>query len=169
LGSSSLNKVTIIGSAIGAAVSEVRLHHTLRIIDANLNRVGEGLRLLEEIARLLLDDAPLTQQLKNMRHELIRIDQDFYKQLLQSRNSENDVGMDLEVTGEEKERELPMVLMANARRVQESLRILEELSKIPDIAPNLDSEKFKHARFTLYTIEQELLSKLLRQEKSSER
>jgi len=35
---------------------------TLRIIDANLNRIGEGLRLLEDIARLLLDDAALTQQ-----------------------------------------------------------------------------------------------------------
>ncbi|GAI46473.1 unnamed protein product, partial [marine sediment metagenome] len=29
---------------------------TLRIIDANLNRIGEGLRLLEDLARLLLND-----------------------------------------------------------------------------------------------------------------
>ncbi len=50
---------------------------TLRIIDANLNRLGEGLRLLEEIARFMLDDAALTQQLKTMRHELIRSDYPF--------------------------------------------------------------------------------------------
>jgi len=140
-------------------------YQTLRIIDANLNRVGEGLRLLEEIARLLLNDAALTQQLKTMRHDLIRGDYSFHQQLLQSRNSESDVGIDIEVPGEEKERELPMALVANSRRVQESLRTLEELAKVPGIIPELDSEKFKQARFSLYTIEQKLLSKLLRQDK----
>ncbi len=138
---------------------------TLRIIDANLNRVGEGLRLLEEVARLLLDDAALTQQLKTMRHELIISDSSFQQQLLQSRNSESDVGIDIEVPGEEKEKELPMVLVANSRRVQESLRTLEELAKVPGTTSKLDSEKFKQARFNLYTIEQKLMSRLLRQDK----
>ena len=140
--------------------SQSTSHQVLRIIDANLNRIGEGLRLLEEIARLLLDDAALTQQLKTMRHELIRGDSSFQQKLLQSRNSEGDVGIDLEVQGEDKEKELPMVLVANARRVQESLRTLEELAKVPDTAPELDSEKFKQARFDLYTIEQRLMSRL---------
>ncbi len=144
---------------------EAMSEKTLRIIDANLNRLGEGLRLLEEIARLLLNDAALTQQLKTMRHELIIGDSSFQQQLLQSRDSKGDVGIDIEVPGEEKERELPMVLVANARRVQESLRTLEELAKVPGTAARLDSEKFKQARFNLYTIEQKLLSKLLRQDK----
>ena len=134
--------------------------NTLRIIDANLNRIGEGLRLLEDIARLLLNDAALTQQLKTMRHELIRGDSSFQQRLLQSRNSEGDVGIDIEVPGEEKERELPIVLVANARRVQESLRTLEELAKLPGTAPELDPEKFKQARFNLYRIEQKLMSGL---------
>lgn len=138
---------------------------TLRIIDASLNRVGEGLRVLEDIARLMLDDAALTQQLKTMRHELIKGDNSLHQQLLQSRNSKGDVGVDIEVPGEEKERELPMVLVANARRVQESLRTLEEIAKVPGDMAKLDPEKFKHARFELYTIEQKLLSKLLRQDK----
>ncbi len=152
-------------SSVEVRAREVISHQTLRIIDANLNRVGEGLRLLEEIARLLLNDAGLTQQLKTMRHELIRGDYSFQQQLLQSRNSESDVGTDIEVPGEEQERELPMVLVANSRRVQESLRTLEELAKVPGTIPKLDSEKFKQARFELYTIEQKLLSKLLRQDK----
>ncbi|GAI34067.1 unnamed protein product, partial [marine sediment metagenome] len=59
----------------------------------------------------------------------------------------------------------PLTVVANARRVQESLRILEELAKIPDTTPKLDSERFKQARFALYTIERNLLSKLLRQDK----
>ena len=138
---------------------------TSRIIDANLNRIGEGLRLLEDIARLLLDDAALTQQLKTMRHELIRGNLSFHQQLLQARNSTGDVGIDIKVLGEKQQRELPTIVIANSRRVQESLRILEELAKIPDITPELDSEKFKQARFDLYTIEQELLSKLLHKDK----
>jgi thiamine-phosphate pyrophosphorylase len=138
---------------------------TLRIIDANLNRTGEGLRILEDIARLLLNDAALTEQLKTMRHELIRSDSSFQQQLLQSRNAEGDVGANIEVPGEEKARELPVVLVANARRVQESLRTLEELAKVPGTTPELDSDKFKQARFNLYTIERKLLSKLLRQDK----
>ncbi|MBI4188222.1 MAG: thiamine phosphate synthase [Chloroflexi bacterium] len=137
----------------------------LRIIDANLNRVGEGLRLLEEIARLLLNDSVLTQQLKTMRHDLIVGDYSFQQQLLQARDSTGDVGMDIEVPGEEKGRELPLVLVANSRRVQESLRTLEEMAKLPGMAPELDSEKFKHARFDIYTIEQKLLARLLRQDK----
>lgn len=145
--------------------SDARSRQTLRIVDANFNRIGEGLRLLEEIARLLLNDAALTQQLKTMRHELIRGDYSFHQQLLQSRNSEGDIGIDIEVPGEEKERELPMVLVANSRRVQESLRTLEELAKVPGTAPELDSVKFKQARFNLYMIEQQLLSRLLRQDK----
>jgi len=136
---------------------------TLRIIDANLNRIGEGLRLLEDLARLLLNDTVLTQQLKTMRHELIRGDWPFHQQLLRVRDAEGDVGINIEALGEEKQRELPIMVMANARRVQESLRVMEELAKIPDT--KLDPEKFKQARFNLYTIEQNLLSKLLRQDK----
>jgi len=147
------------------ALAKVASQETGRIIDASLNRVGEGLRLLEDVARLILNDATLTQQLKTMRHELIRNSSSFHQQLLQSRDAANDIGINIEVPGEEKERELPTILVANARRVQESLRTLEELAKIPGITPELNEEKFKQARFNLYTIERELLSKLLRQDK----
>ena len=146
--------------------SDSTAQQTLRIIDASLNRVSEGLRFLEEIARFLLNDTALTQQLKSMRHELIRGDWPFHQRLLESRNSEGDVGANLEVPGEEKQRELPTTVMANARRVQESLRTLEELTKIPGISTEMDSEKFKQARFSLYTIEKNLLAGLVRQDKT---
>ena len=135
----------------------------LRIIDANLNRIGEGLRFLEDLARLLLNDAALIQQFKTMRHEMLKGDPSFQQQLLNARNAEGDVGISIEALGEEKHRELPIMVVANARRVQESLRVLEEMAKIPEV--KLDSEKFKQARFNIYTIEQALLSKLLRQDK----
>ena len=136
----------------------------LRIIDANLNRIAEGLRLLEELDRLVLNDTSLTQQLKTMRHDMLRGDRSFQQQLLQARDSTGDVGIDIEAPGD-KQRELSITVVANARRVQESLRTLEELAKLPGTIPELESEKFKKARFELYTIEQRLLSKLLRQDK----
>ncbi len=135
----------------------------LRIIDENLNRLSEGLRVLEDISRMILNDTGLTQQLKTMRHEFIRADISFNKQLLQSRDSENDIGADMEVSGEKDQRELTDILVANSRRAQESLRLLEEMAKLPGIS--IDSRNYKAARFSLYTLERNLLSRLFRQDK----
>ncbi len=136
---------------------------TLRIVDANLNRISEGLRVLEELARMMLDDAVLTQQLKNMRHEMVKVDSELQRKLLQARDSEGDVGADMEVPGEDKQRDMQAIVVANARRIQESLRVMEEIARAPGL--NLDTEKYKHARFSLYTVEKTLLSKILRQDK----
>ena len=136
---------------------------TLRIIAANLNRIGAGLRVLEEIARLLLDDAALSQQLKDMRHEMVKVDLSLEQQFLQARNSEEDVGINLEAFGDKKHKEIPATVVANARRVQEALRVMEELSKNPAVP--LESDKFKQARFNLYTIEKKLFSRLMEQGK----
>ncbi len=137
---------------------------TLRIIDANLNRIGEGLRVLEDIARLLLDDADLSQQLKDMRHEMVKVDLSLEQQFLQARNSEGDVGIYLEASNQKKYKELSTTVVANARRVQEAMRVLEELAKNPGVP--LESDKFKRARFALYTIEKELFSKLMQWDKA---
>jgi thiamine-phosphate pyrophosphorylase len=131
---------------------------TLRIIDANLNRIGEGLRVLEEVSRLVLNSGDLSQQLKNLRHGLVIIEPVLEQKLIQARDAAGDVGKDLEVPGEAKQRDLSAMVVANSRRVQESLRVMEELAKLPALA--LDSEKYKQARFSLYTIEKELLSLL---------
>jgi len=134
----------------------------LRIIDANLNRIGEGLRFLEDIARLTLNDAGLTNQLKTIRHSILEGDRSFNQQLLQARNSTGDVGVNIMAPEEEAE-ELPLLVVANSRRVQESLRTIEELAKLPEL--KLDPEKFKQARFNIYSIERSLFARLLRQDK----
>jgi thiamine-phosphate pyrophosphorylase len=122
--------------------------------------LAEGLRILEEAARMALDDVELTQDLKTMRHDLIRNDVTLNIELIQSRDSEGDIGSDLEVTGEEKQKDFPLIIIANSRRAQESLRVLEEMAKLPEIASKLDSGKYKKARFELYTIEKKLISRL---------
>jgi thiamine-phosphate pyrophosphorylase len=142
---------------------ESGLTHQLRIIDANLNRIGEGLRVLEEFARLSLNDVVLTEQLKNLRHKILHIDNQLQQRLIGARNAVRDVGVSIEAIGEEKRRDPGETIIANARRVQESLRVLEEIAKEPGL--NLESRDYEKARFELYTIEKELLSKMLRQDK----
>lgn len=130
----------------------------LRIIDANLNRIGEGLRLLEDVARLIFDDSSLTERLKLMRHSLLSSDISFQHQLIEARDASHDVGINLK--SEIKQRDLAELVVANARRVQEALRVMEELTKLSEIKVNLKSDIFKEARFDLYTIEQTLFTKL---------
>jgi thiamine-phosphate pyrophosphorylase len=137
--------------------------YQLRIIDANLNRIGEGLRVLEEFARLSLNDAVLSGRLKNLRHKILHIDDKLQQQLIGARDAAGDVGAGMTVTGGDKGRDPAATIVANARRVQESLRVLEEISKEP--AFGLPSPDYEKARFEVYTIEKELLSKMLRQDK----
>ena len=138
-------------------------HDILRIIDASLNRIGEGLRVLEEYARFSLDDTALTQQLKNLRHRLVRVDPKLQEQLLRGRDPAGDVGADMEVPGEDKRRDAAGVIAANARRVQESLRVMEEIAR--DAELNLETNTYKQARFTLYSIEKDLTGRMLRRDK----
>jgi len=137
----------------------------LRIIDANLNRIGEGLRFLEEIARLGLDDAALTRKLKNLRHDLLTGSGFSERQLVAARDAEADVGAEIEEKGE---RNLESAVIANARRVQESLRVLEELAKLSELS-GWDAARFKKARFALYTIEKEILGRLEKTDKKATR
>ena len=135
-------------------------------MDASLNRIAEGLRYLEDVSRFLLNDASITTQLKSMRHGLVESDTAFQQRLLAARDAVGDVGVNLETPGQKKLRDLPASVVANARRVQEGLRTLEEFSKVHAIAPHLTPGKLGEARFALYTIEKDLLGRLLRQERA---
>ena len=138
----------------GMMPSEVR-----RLIDANLNRSAEGLRLLEDIARFLLDDSTMTESIRDTRHLLLGRDLELDKKLIEARDTAGDVGSEIV---ENERRDLAQLIVANAHRVQESLRVLEELAKEES---GLDSAVFKKARFFVYGLEKELLSKVLRKDK----
>ena len=120
-------------------------HQTLRIIDANSNRIGEGLRLLEDIARFLLNDAALTQQLKAMRHSLVKSLSKLNVALLSERDSQADVGIDIESLSQQQD--LPALITANAKRAEEALRVIEEMAKLPDLSSVLHSAEFERTRF----------------------
>jgi len=145
------------------------LLQSLRIIDANLNRSSEGLRLLEDIARFILNDAILSQQLKTVRHDLAEETKSLGVKLLSHRDSEHDVGASkknvIAPEAKQSQQDLLGTITANAKRVEQSLRVIEETAKLPQITPMLNPAKFEQARFTLYTLEQRLISKILRQDK----
>jgi len=119
-----------------------------RVIDANLNRLKEGIRVIEDIARYLDNNKRLATKLKTLRHQS-RIDD--IRPLLLSRDSENDV-LRPTVKSEMNRNSLEDILIANYKRAQESSRVLEEMYKIVD--PEL-SETFKSIRYALYTLEKE--------------
>jgi len=132
-----------------------------RLIDANLNRLSEGLRLLEDVARFILNDATLSSRLKALRHDLLIKTESFQQTLLTARDAEGDVTAFSKETMSRSD--VNDVVTANARRVTESLRVLEEFAKLPDI--DLDPMKFKRARFAIYEIEKEISGKVSRRGK----
>ena len=135
----------------------------LRIIDASLNRIGEGLRFLEEIARFILNDRKLTQDLKDLRHSLKNAS-GFSQHLVSARDAAGDVGVGLPVNEGKEHADLISAVRANSRRVQESLRTVEELARLKHIEVQLDPTQYEKARFACYTIEKELIARLLAQQ-----
>jgi len=117
-----------------------------RVIDANLNRLKEGIRVIEDIARYFDNDRELASALKQIRHEC---QINLLEELLGSRDSENDV-LRPTIKSEMERSDLRSVLIANYKRAQESSRVLEEVFKI--ITPEY-SERFKTIRYHLYTLE----------------
>lgn len=120
--------------------------NNLRLIDANLNRLREGIRVVEDIFRYIYNDKQTASKLKNLRH-LSRID--IYTQMLETRDVENDVLRE-SIKSEQNRDDLYSILIANFKRAQESARVLEEFSKLISIE---DSENFKYIRYELYTLE----------------
>lgn len=127
-----------------------------RIIDANLNRAREGLRVVEEVARFMWEDEKLSKGLKNLRHKLTKISQENFDQklLLQCRDSQGDLGAKGMSLHEGKRKDVKAIVQANLRRTEEALRVLEEFGKLA----NKDSaEHFKKLRFKIYTLEKYIL------------
>ena len=118
----------------------------LRLIDANLNRLREGIRVVEDIFRYIYDDKQTALKLKELRH-LSRLEN--YIELLETRDIKNDV-LRSSIKSEQNREDLYSILIANFKRAQESARVLEEFTKLISIK---DSENFKYIRYELYNLE----------------
>ncbi len=125
-------------------------HTNLRIIDANLNRAREALRVLEEYARFGLDDAGLSSTVKNMRHDLAKcIPEAFANALLAHRDIVGDVGRDVGTATEYERADASHVAEAAGKRLSEALRAIEEYAKIIDPAFAAAVEKIRYRGYDL--------------------
>lgn len=132
--------------------------HVFRIIDANANRAREGLRVVEEICRFILENGELTSAWKETRHRITTILSKLPdRTLIEERDSESDVGKRTFACGEGERTDYREIALANARRAEEGVRVLEEFSKL--VAPGI-GEDFKKLRFEIYSLERETLSLL---------
>ena len=124
---------------------------TGRVLDANLNRAREALRVLEDYCRFVLDDQFLTGVAKGLRHDLAEASQWLPNSLLlAARETIRDVGTGLTAGAEYQRPTAAAVAEVNLKRLQESLRSLEEYGKV--IAPDLGRE-VEALRYRAYTLE----------------
>jgi thiamine-phosphate pyrophosphorylase len=112
-----------------------------RVIDANLNRAKEGLRVCEEITRFILDDSKLTSNFKNLRHKI----------------NSHIKGLDnFSLLSEVKRSGFKDIFSANIQRVKEAVRVLEEFTKLDDVDIALD---LKQIRYDIYELEKKVIKK----------
>jgi thiamine-phosphate pyrophosphorylase len=127
-------------------------HVIHRILDANLDRAREGLRIVEEWCRFGLNDRALAEECKQLRQELASW---HTLQLRQARDTPGDIGTELSHPQEEKRIDIQHLLQANLCRIQEAMRVLEEYSKLYQTEMALSC---KQMRYRVYSLESKLLS-----------
>lgn len=130
-----------------------------RIIDANINRLKEGLRVCEEITRFVFDNRSITAEFKKIRHNIDNIIRRLPASptaLLESRRSSRDIGKNIYIN-ELKRDNLKDIFFANIQRTKESIRVLEEFTKL--IHKNLAID-FKKIRYQVYELEKKVIKKI---------
>ena len=123
-----------------------------QLIDANLDRAREGLRVMEDWCRFGLKRNDFSIKLKDWRQQLGAHHHNSYRKArLTSADPAMGVSHPLQ-----KSRSIPEdIFIANSSRVQEALRVLEEFTRITD--PKL-SELATRIRYKTYEIEINVLN-----------
>lgn len=122
-----------------------------RILDASHNRASEGLRTIEDYTRFVLNDRALSQQAKQLRHDLAAAIALLPRRLLLSaRDTRGDVGTTIQTASEQARPSTVAVATAAAARCQQALRSIEEYGKCvhPDVAPRIEA-----IRYQTYTLQ----------------
>lgn len=128
-----------------------------RILDANLNRAREALRVAEEYARFVLDDGGLSATAKRMRGELREVEAALpTAELIAARDTAGDVGTELSIDAERRRPTAGSVAIAACKRLSEALRAIEEYAKL--IAPKAAAAA-EQLRYRGYVFEQQLIAR----------
>ncbi len=141
-----------------------------RILDAALNRTNEGLRVVEDYARLAIDDEFLSTELKRLRHDLTEASKGIERsKRIHARDTVGDVGTEIELPSEyervpghedvgnsdfasrgEWNEGIGGTIKANFSRAQQGLRTIEEFSKLLDVSI---AKKIEQIRYRCYSLE----------------
>ncbi len=122
-----------------------------RLIDANLDRAREGLRVMEEWARFALERPDLVWRCKDLRQRLGQLHCEQYKF---ARDAAGDPATGLAHPAQSGRSDGPSIVAANAARVQEALRVLEEFGRLVDAELASSAASI---RYRLYDLEVDLL------------
>jgi len=122
----------------------------LRLLDANANRAREGLRVVEDYARFVLDDEALCRELKQMRHDLVGATSKLLLEAILQRNTPADVGTTIATDAEGRRVGISDVVSAAGKRLGEALRSIEESLKV--LAPE-DAGRVEALRYRFYEVE----------------
>lgn len=135
-----------------------------RILDANINRASEGIRVLEDLARFYFDERAISKSLKEIRHGIRKKVMDMMPEFVYARDAENDVGVSIsrELDIDDKSNLIELVA-ANFKRIQEALRTIEENLKVVGMYDL--SKDYEEYRFKTYTLEKEYFSLVMGAEK----
>jgi thiamine-phosphate pyrophosphorylase len=121
-----------------------------RILDAAANRAGEGLRVVEDYVRFVLDDRFLTAELKRLRHDLAEALSRLPAIVRNAaRETLADVGTSVTTESEGKRGDTEAVVAASLKRVEEALRSLAEYGKVADSEFAAVVEKLRYRAYTL--------------------
>ncbi len=125
---------------------------TFRIIDANLNRASEGLRVIEEIGRFVYENAEAVKNIKELRHKVRKTAKEFDNLLFSQRNSLTDCGFEIsQKETDAGKTDTKNLAIRNFKRVQEALRVIEENFKTEGY--NNLAKEYEKYRFLSYNIE----------------
>lgn len=126
----------------------------LRILDASLNRAMEGLRVIEDYLRFGCDDAHLTTLSKAARHDLVTAFEEVPElstpRLHALRDTQGDVGTPVSTPAEAIRTDLHHVALASFKRLEQSLRSMEEYGKLLN---GSFSTAMEQLRYRVYTLE----------------
>ncbi|MTI66261.1 MAG: thiamine phosphate synthase [Firmicutes bacterium] len=129
-----------------------------RVVDANINRVSEGLRVLEDISRFIIENSKMTETIRDIRHKVRKTTPKL--SLIESRDSMKDIGYEIsKKTTLDIKKDLKDIIDANFKRVQEGLRSIEEHLKI--IGYYEESKIYEGLRYKTYDLEKNFKSKKL--------
>lgn len=134
----------------------------LRALDANANRIREGLRVVEDIVRFSNNDSRTTEAIRELRHQVAKTFRSMNSEVKGwqvQRNSRQDVGNAFSNSSVPRT-SLHDLLAANFKRVQESLRVFEELCSLH--LPNYVAS-FHRFRFEAYRVETAVMAGFAKQ------